>query len=283
MCVTCGEPMPHVVVPRMSAKAQIALLLGLLSFLLSFVAAIPAIILGFSALRDIRQNSDSLRGRELAWGGISSATLVLVLTCCVAMWMFSSRLLVSGTSSTSTVIVSSDSDWRWLHPIDGVDPATNDEDFHSTFHQVDFNDSDWPQGTDGVGPHAGFGYGDAATNDIGTPSSGQRGTAYFRHRFFADATYRNLFLMLQRDDGVIVYLDGVEVARDNVQPGPDGYELLAIQTASAQMETEVRRIELAGTIEPGEHVLSISLHNRGNNSSDLRIAEISLHGVREED
>ncbi|OHB71333.1 MAG: hypothetical protein A2V70_15070 [Planctomycetes bacterium RBG_13_63_9] len=44
-------------------------------------------------------------------------------------------------------------------------------------------------------------------------------------------------------------------------------------------ETEVIQIELTGTLAPGEHVLAISLHNRGGGSSDLRIAEISLHGL----
>ncbi len=42
----------------------------------------------------------------------------------------------------------------------------------------------------------------------------------------------------------------------------------------------VNRFYLPDSLGAGEHVLAISLHNRPGGSSDLRIAEISLQGVR---
>ena len=43
-----------------------------------------------------------------------------------------------------------------------------------------------------------------------------RKTAYFRHKFSSEKALKNLSIRMQRDDGVIVYLDGKEVARDNM-------------------------------------------------------------------
>ena len=58
------------------------------------------------------------------------------------------------------VLVPVGSTWKWLHSSEGVDPAGDDEDFHTTFYTADFDDSKWKSGKDKAGPHGGFGYGD---------------------------------------------------------------------------------------------------------------------------
>jgi hypothetical protein len=105
-------------------------------------------------------------------------------------------------------------------------------------------------------------------------------TACFRHRFRTDKVWTDLTLRLQRDDGVIVYIDGREVARGNMPEGPDRYDLYATDQVTGGDYKSVRIMRLPG--EPGEHLLTISLHNRHNReggSSDLRVAEISLRGT----
>ena len=190
-----------------------------------------------------------------------------------------SRFSRYGSFTTSGKrLIAAGSTWKYLHPFDGVDPATFDEDFHTTFANLDYDDSNWQVGKDSIGRRGGFGYGDLAGVMLKTPASENRKTAYFRHRFKSDGTYDNLVLKLQRDDGVIVYLDGKVVLRDNVQDGPDAYELYSSRTVSAANELAVNVFNLAETIGPGDHVLAISLHNRVGGSSDLRIAEISLSG-----
>jgi hypothetical protein len=105
-------------------------------------------------------------------------------------------------------------------------------------------------------------------------------TSYFRHRFRTEKAYQNLVLALQHDGGVIVYLDGAEVLRDNVPVGkPEAYGLLATETISGERERELHGFRLDGAIEPGEHVLAISLHDCEGDRHDLRIAEISLWGA----
>ena len=182
----------------------------------------------------------------------------------------------------NATIVPPDSTWKWLHPTDGTDPASKAEDFHQRFFLPEFDDSHWDMGKDsfvgneGFGFGKGFGYGDRVGVDIGMPPIQQRYSAYFRHEFDTKEAFDFLVLSMQRDDGVIVYLDGVEITRDNMPNGPDAYQLLASE--SAVPEWRVLHIGLPGTLQPGHHVLAISLHNSDATSSDLRIARVTLVG-----
>jgi hypothetical protein len=195
-------------------------------------------------------------------------------------------------NGVAQTLVPDTSSWRFLHPTDGADPATEVEEFHTTFYNMDFDDSKWKEGSDKPGEPGGFGYGDEGFEgvDIGTPENPlDRKTAYFRLKFTTDQDYENLVLKCQRDDGVIVYLDGAEVMRDNIQrgrfgigKGKEAYDLFARQTISGEQETAVNSYPLNLELSAGEHILAISLHNRPQGSSDLRIAEISL-SVRSDD
>jgi hypothetical protein len=179
------------------------------------------------------------------------------------------------------VIVPPDSTWKYLHPTGGIDPATQDEDFHTTFANLDYDDSRWQTGQDSAGPRGGFGYGDDVGVLFGMPREPHRKIAYFRHRFRTAVPMSKLSITLQRDDGVIIYLNGKEVWRDNIVPhAKEAYDLFAMNTVGGDEETRPIRIPLRGSLDPGEHVLAISLHNREGGSSDLRIAEISLRGTR---
>jgi hypothetical protein len=179
-------------------------------------------------------------------------------------------------------IVPNTSTWRYLHPTNGVDPAKADEDFHSTFFTADFDDSKWKRGKDKKGPSGGFGYGDKGFRGVNIrqpKNKDHRKCAYFRLKFTADKEYGDLVFKCQRDDGIIVYLDGKEVLRDNVAGGSEAYDLFASQIVDADEEKEVKEFRLKEKLPAGEHILAVSLHNRSGGSSDLRIAEISLEGT----
>lgn len=179
------------------------------------------------------------------------------------------------------VIVPSGGKWSYLHPTDGADPAAAVPDFHSKFFTIEFDDSAWKNGSDSAGAHGGFGYGEQEFKgvELGTPEAENRKTAYFRHYFKTDKAFKNLVLKCQRDDGIIIYLDGKEVGRDNVaEDAKEAYDTFANKTVSADDETKVFEFKLKGELGAGDHVLAISLHNREGGSSDLRIAEISLEG-----
>lgn len=176
------------------------------------------------------------------------------------------------------IVVPPDSTWKWLHPTDGKDPAAEQADFNEKFATLPYDDSKWTSGKDSDGPEGGFGYGDPAGVKWDVPEEANRKTAYLRHTFTTSIPLKNLVLSLQRDDGVIVYLDGKEVGRDNVGDGKEAYDLMAEKTISGKGEKTPIEIQLTGTLEPGEHVLAISLHNRAG-GTDLRAAGITLKGV----
>jgi hypothetical protein len=194
-------------------------------------------------------------------------------------------LLLLALPVQAEVLVPPCSTWKWLHPTDGVDPATDDEDFHETFFLDSFDDSAWNEDRDSCGPHGGFGYGDPNFTgiDLGQPEAIEdRNSAYFRIKFRTLHAYDRVELTCQRDDGLIVYLDGKEVGRDNVDAeAEDAYALKAERTIGGEAERTVVTIPLEGPVAAGEHLLAISLHNRAAGSSDLRLAEITLRSASE--
>src|SRR3982751_1996494 len=95
-------------------------------------------------------------------------------------------LLPLGRGHADTIIPFGSS-WEWLHPQDGIDPALDDPDFDFTWQiPAAYNGPDFNPPAP-----AELGYGDTEgetdpahhveVTNIGTPPSGSRYTAYFRH------------------------------------------------------------------------------------------------------
>jgi hypothetical protein len=190
------------------------------------------------------------------------------------------KTVIQSIRTVAAVLVPPTSEWRWLHPVDGRDPAEAEPDFHRRFFLADYDDSGWQTGADNEESTGGFGYGDEGFSgiDIGTPvEEGHGKNAYLRHRFTTAKEFSELELRCHRDDGIIVYLDGEEVVRNNMREGEEAYNLPAQRAVSNSDETAICRIPLKHVILPaGEHVLAISLHNSKGPSSDLRIGGITL-------
>jgi hypothetical protein len=66
--------------PALSSAAVVSLALGLLSPLLSLIAAVPAFLVGLRALRDIHRSDGRLRGAGLAVAGMALGALAGVAT-----------------------------------------------------------------------------------------------------------------------------------------------------------------------------------------------------------
>src|SRR5437867_280685 len=79
---------PESLQPVTSPKAFLSVFLGLMSFCIPVVPAIPAVHLGQLALGDIRLNPDKLKGRGLAICGIviGSIGVVLIPILHVTLW-----------------------------------------------------------------------------------------------------------------------------------------------------------------------------------------------------
>ena len=176
--------------------------------------------------------------------------------------------------------------WTYLHPANGVDPADGKPDFHEQFFQIKFDDQTWQKPPPESHPTIGFSYGQPVDDggpakdqplDLGKPADVKhRMSAYVRVRFELPVAHGKLVFKCQRDDGLIIYLDGKEIARDNVGDGDEAYDLFAKRTISGEDEQTIHSYPLKAPLSAGEHLLAISLHNRGGGSSDLSLGAISL-------
>ncbi|MDG2123203.1 MAG: hypothetical protein P8J87_05870, partial [Verrucomicrobiales bacterium] len=124
----------------------------------------------------------------------------------------------------------------------------------------------------------GFDEGDESTLLTSTEAGadGDRTLAvYFRHRFQLDtpSSIASLQLDLLRDDGAVVYLNGTEIARDNMPSGDIIYSSLASSSVTGASEdrfyTQTFSTDPVSLLVAGENLLAVEVHQRADNSSDL--------------
>ncbi|MCU7613577.1 DUF839 domain-containing protein [Chryseobacterium sp. GMJ5] len=129
---------------------------------------------------------------------------------------------------------------------------------------ANFDISTWSAG------NAPLGYGDPVTTTI---NSGLM-TAYFAKDFtvnLADLS-TTMELGVMRDDGIVVYLNGEEVVRDNMPTGVIDFNTLSSTTIDGAAESTYNIFTIPKSkFVQGNNRISIELHNRGAASSDLRI------------
>jgi tartrate-resistant acid phosphatase type 5 len=170
------------------------------------------------------------------------------------------------TQPAETTFVATGAPWRYLDS--GGSPG-------AAWKEATFNDSLWKTGR----AQFGYGEGDEATVvSYGSSSSNKRVTTYFRTSFDAasPAQYSALSLELLRDDGAIVYLNGVEVARSNMPAGTIGFTTLAASNVAASAErTYFQYIIPVSALATGRNVLAVELHQADvtsyDSSFDLRL------------
>ena len=119
-----------------------------------------------------------------------------------------------------------------------------------------------------VGP-AGFGYGD---NDDRTALPGMKGkfrTVYLRREYAVPATAgpgAELQLELRYDDGVVIYLDGREVARRGVEGAGN-----TVQSVKSHEAEKWETIPLGKAVAGKKGIIAIECHNTNLLSSDLTV------------
>jgi len=158
--------------------------------------------------------------------------------------------------------------WRFLD--NGSNQGTN-------WIGLDFNDSSWSSGAARLGYG---GDGEVTTVSYGPNSSAKYITTYFRRAFeIADSSvFQSLKLRLVRDDGVVVYLNGVEVFRSNLPAGPIGFTTGASSALSGGDEFIVVETNLPPTLlRDGRNMLAVEVHQSSGTSSDLGF-DLALDG-----
>lgn len=152
-------------------------------------------------------------------------------------------------------LVQKGSDWRFLN--DGSNPSEG-------WKSAGFDDSTWRHGP----AELGYGEGDEAT--VTRTGDGPKPvTALFRHTFEVHdpGKGQRIAVRLLRDDGAIVYLNGVEVIRDNLPAGPIGAETLASTAVEAK---EFGNFTIPGfALVSGLNAVAVEVHQAATTSSDL--------------
>ena len=160
-------------------------------------------------------------------------------------------------------------DALWRYEDSGTDLGTD-------WINLNFDDSSWDFG------QAEMGYGDGDENtilDFGGDENNKHITYYFRKKFsVADPSiYDLLTLSLQRDDGAVVYLNGEEVVRSNMPTGAIDFQTRASTALSEPAEDAFENFEIANTLQVGENILAIEIHQANPTSTDISF-NLSLEG-----
>ncbi len=161
--------------------------------------------------------------------------------------------------TNAVTLVATGAVWRYLDT--GVDPGT-------AWQSPGFDDATWASGP----AQLGYGDGDEATVVNSGPNNNHYPATYFRHAFLlpAGSSYTNASLRLLRDDGAIVYLNGIEIVRNNMPAGDITFTTLASTTVSGTAETAFLSATFDSTLlQPGTNVLAVEIHQVNATSSDI--------------
>ena len=165
-----------------------------------------------------------------------------------------------GTGSETELIVTGDT-WSYLD--DGSDLGT-------AWQASAFDDSSWSSGPSPLG------YGEnglATTVSFGSDAGNKFITTYFRKDFnVADpAAFEDLTLSFQRDDGIAIYLNGVEVSRDNLNAGAASSDIANAGIGGPAETAYLTDTIDASLLQVGGNTIAVEIHQRSEGSSDIRL------------
>ena len=166
------------------------------------------------------------------------------------------------------VLVPRGSTWRYLD--DGSNQGT-------AWRAPDFQDDSWASGR----AQLGYGDGDEVTVVDNGPGDTSAATTYFRGSFDVSDVDQitELNMLVKYDDGVVVYLNGVEVARDNL-PADPSFDQFATGSRFRDLEDLFEPFAVSSDLlVEGENVFAVEVHQDGPNSPDISF-DLELSHVR---
>jgi len=159
--------------------------------------------------------------------------------------------------------------WKWINP---------DQQTAADWYRPGYNDDGWTSGK------GGFGFGDG---DDRTEFSRNKSSVYTRIKFSIKDTSKIVAGVLHADydDGFVAWLNGVEVARANIDRKP-AWNTLASASREAVMnqgklpEAWFISLDLLKSIlVEGENVLAVECHNNLTDSPDMSIRTFLSFGL----
>lgn len=163
--------------------------------------------------------------------------------------------------------------------------------FHATWKYLDngsnqgtswrgtaFNDAAWASGP----AQLGYGDGDEATVvSYGPNASAKYITTYFRHTFtIADIDlYSGFLLKIKKDDGAVVYANGTEIVRTNMNQGTVSYTTASYTSIGGTEENlRMEQVFPKSTFATGSNTIAVEVHQDNGTSSDISF-ELELTGL----
>ena len=179
-----------------------------------------------------------------------------------------SAMLWDNTAAEDLLVPFGDT-WNYLDT--GVDPG-------ATWIDVGFDDSAWLSGA------AELGYGDTQTTEIsfGSDAANKHITSWFRRSFSVAnaAEVSRLKLSLKRDDGIRVFLNGTEIARDNLTTGTVNAATEARNDVSSSNEGTLLHFNVdPALLIDGVNIVAAEVHQEDSDSSDLSF-DLELSAAR---
>ncbi len=172
----------------------------------------------------------------------------------------SATVTIADNDGAVQSLISTGSTWKYLD--DGSNQGT-------AWSAPTFNDTAWKSGA----AQLGYGDGDEATVvGYGPDANNKFITTYFRKAFtITDAAAVNaLNMSILRDDGAVVYLNGVEVYRSNMPTTVIAYNTLATVAIGGVDETTFLNAALSkASLLTGTNVLAVEIHQAALTSSDI--------------
>jgi phosphodiesterase/alkaline phosphatase D-like protein len=146
----------------------------------------------------------------------------------------------------------------------------------TAWRAASFSDAAWASGL----AELGYGDGGEATVVNGGPTSSRFITTYFRRSISIPsvATFTGYTMNVKRDDGVVVYVNGTEVYRNNMPTGAIAFNTVAAATASDDGASFLSANLPASAFVAGTNVIAVEIHQRNGTSSDISF-DMSLIGV----
>lgn len=181
-----------------------------------------------------------------------------------AIFCLFTALICSSIHAEETLVDPWEGDWKYLD--DGSDPG-------ASWRDELFDDSQWSAGVASLG----YGYPGGISTVINAGPENQRHiTSYYRRSFtVADASiYVDLGMSMLRDDGIVVYINGTEVFRNNMPAGTVNFETQAVSEINVE-ESWLAGISTplpASVIHNGINVIAVEVHQFNHESNDAVFA-----------
>jgi hypothetical protein len=192
---------------------------------------------------------------------LQKLTLGLSLIFCV--------LAVSDGQTADQILVQPGAIWRYN------DSGAN---LGTAWRAVGYNDAAWLTGPAPLG----YGDGDEATViSYGSNPNNRRITYYFRRSFTVTnpAVFASLLVRFVRDDGAVIYLNGVEVARSNLPTGTITYLTRAVSSVGGADESAWQEVPVdPSRLVTGTNVIAVEVHQQAPTSTDVSF-NLELRGA----